>query len=351
MTASTPSVKNLLYIIKIWSVCLFIPEILVWVVSIFRLILRRRTSGLWWDDYFSLLASVLAVPFFAMASLPFLAPHISRKMQVNIGWIVLLIDLMVLCTARISLALSIARILPPTDRTFRVTVIFCWIYAFCCGISILQLVIICEATRKKWENSSPRTCRLPNIGAAIFPYAADVASDLFLVGLALRQFWNIKLRSKGARILVLTGFAATLLVSPLAFVVGLMGFIPAGLTPVGITARAMSTHMLGILALVACNALVVMSYIYQRLHKHDDELVSELTALSRVPTNTGRRTASSDADSFELNASSDPYVLTDIDSEWSTSQLRSDDSRKTDDSNVDPTRLTVLGISKREEKA
>ncbi|KAF9532897.1 hypothetical protein CPB83DRAFT_586745 [Crepidotus variabilis] len=47
-----------------------------------------------------------------------------------------------------SLALSIARIPPPTTRTFRVTVIFCWIYGFCCVISVLELVIICETTKK-----------------------------------------------------------------------------------------------------------------------------------------------------------------------------------------------------------
>ncbi|KAF9532896.1 hypothetical protein CPB83DRAFT_846559 [Crepidotus variabilis] len=115
-------------------------------------------------------------------------------------------------------------------------------------------------------------------------------------------------------------------------------------------ARAMSTHILGILALVACNALVVMSYIYQRLHKHDEELASELSALSQVPTDSGtsaRPTPSSEADSFEFNASSDPYVLTDIESEWSTSQLKNDFSRKTDDSKVDPVRSAILPLSKK----
>ncbi|KAF9532898.1 hypothetical protein CPB83DRAFT_846560 [Crepidotus variabilis] len=48
--------KDLLHLMKVWSACLIGPEAFVRITSIFRLILRRRTSGLWWDDYFALLA-------------------------------------------------------------------------------------------------------------------------------------------------------------------------------------------------------------------------------------------------------------------------------------------------------
>ncbi|KAF9534944.1 hypothetical protein CPB83DRAFT_888889 [Crepidotus variabilis] len=335
-TAHPPSQsldKNLLHLMKIWSACVIGPETLITVVCIFRLRLRSRTNGLWWDDYLAFVASVVVIPFFATTWLILIVQEMPHPMQTAFFWIHLAIQIAVICLARISLALSMARILPPASRIFRVTIAFSWIYALCALGSFLQFFAFPEYMETAGEQLPSYSRNRKTYNVIILPYTTDFASDIFLVSLALSQFWHVKLRSRGARILVLTGFCASLLVSPVSFVVGLLCIIPAGLTASGVINRTMCTHISVCSALLACNFLVVTSYVYQLVHKEDEELISELTALSRKPTkcatSTGR-TIDSGAlnDSHSSEVHSDPFVLTDVESDWSTSQLRTGSSKE-----------------------
>lgn len=67
-----------------------------------------------------------------------------------------------------------------------------------------------------------------------------------------------------------------------------------------------------LVALLACNFLVVITYVYKTIHRRDDCLLTELTESSKPPTQHEKQVPADNADFEAPMTPSSPLVLTEI---------------------------------------
>jgi len=111
----------------IWPVCLVPPELLATASTIFRLIYRKHNQGLWWDDHFVLISLILAFICFVVPWLSLVQGH--PTLHIVSGWLYKLSLPTQIWTGRISLALTVARIMPRQHPIFSLAlcvVVFFW---------------------------------------------------------------------------------------------------------------------------------------------------------------------------------------------------------------------------------
>lgn len=145
--------------------------------------------------------------------------------------------------ARISLMLSISRILTPAEPLFKYTILVAMLFFLLMTASIIQVAVFC-ARNTLWTFTPPFQCAVPKSAGIYFvtstlPHKVvrcwrklpgDVTADVMLIAIPLRIFWHVRLPAV-ERYLILGGFAASILttMASIACAIILLGPIFHGL--------------------------------------------------------------------------------------------------------------------------
>ncbi|KAF8877889.1 hypothetical protein BD779DRAFT_1231137 [Infundibulicybe gibba] len=234
---------------------------------------RRR---LWWDDHWAFCAFIAdAIYFVSMLAKPSTTDYsVSNRRRIVHYWMSAIPPPVIVCCARISIAMSISRILPPRTATrrllFAVSVLFALV-----GLSLLvQKVWVC-CSNKSWHHNPAVQCYLGST-IGIISLITDIIGDTFLVVVPLQILWRVRL-PKSQRTLIIAIFASSILSSATGVVYAYFVFISDSLRGssrgliIGLTSQVKAT-----ITLCVCNLLVVVCYFYRVFRNgRDIELEAE----------------------------------------------------------------------------
>ncbi|KAF9531849.1 hypothetical protein CPB83DRAFT_847921, partial [Crepidotus variabilis] len=175
--------------------------------SVLRLIYRWKRQRLWWDDFWALMA-LLSYSFVAMVCLILPMQFLSQRsanVQVFRFLGVFLGTTLTLWAARLSLAVSIVRLVP--DSSFRrfakaIAVFFGILFL---GLAIQKLFFCCGT---QWKEIG--VCKITDL-TTYLSLATDAIGDCWLVGAPAYMLSNTKLSSH-YRLLLLLIFSASIFV-------------------------------------------------------------------------------------------------------------------------------------------
>ncbi|KAF8875374.1 hypothetical protein BD779DRAFT_1412500, partial [Infundibulicybe gibba] len=228
--------------------------------TVFRLWQRYTSQRLWHDDYIALLAVITDCVFFVVL-------HVwTRRTTITFYWISAVCFLLVswcvvtaspslLLSARVSLALAIARIFPPGRAIRRFTIGMAWAFGLLGTLNTLGIIISCGCNTS-WHNSPQVQCDLPK-AMSTAAFCANVISDALLVFTPLRMLWQVKLPDEQRR-LILGGFAASIWTSVAA---GVCFVFLSGPDSWGVSRRIML--FLASVSLMVCNSMVIVTFVYR----------------------------------------------------------------------------------------
>ncbi|KAF9473412.1 hypothetical protein BDN70DRAFT_843503 [Pholiota conissans] len=286
--------QNLRRSLLVWRVCMTILHALAILSAMYRLYRRRKTRQLWRDDYFAALSLVLECVYFPSLWLPVLA---SRKALVAASWIAKVLSPSLLGFSRVSLAFSIARVIPPNQPMRYASIWFAWFSAIVGIVLSVSGAITCA--HKDWQQSYPYQCRLP-IASVIFRVCMDIFSDIVLIIIPFWAFWRRLKLPRTSRRLIKACFAASILtfLSCLSAAAVLLqryyANSPEKNAETGFLVSVMP-HLMASIALLVCNMLVVVTSVYRFFRSENPQPVTESTT-SQVSnsdiTNNDTRTAS-----------------------------------------------------------
>ncbi|KAF9557763.1 hypothetical protein CPC08DRAFT_819726 [Agrocybe pediades] len=235
--------------------------------GIFRLYRRHQTGQIDYDDYVAAFALVLNILFFPTLWFPKeeftadLPPSHERIMfSIVSSWFVHTVWTVLLWATRISLGLSITRVLPKKTRFYYATWIL--IYVILAGGIAVEAVSIaeCAISYRVWSKTAPYQCNAGVVVYSVFT-GVDVTSDLLLVGVPLWALWRLPKLDRKSQIAIKIGFAANGLTAAASLVVGIVNV--AVYLPDPCFVLRVATHALSITSIMACNSLVIVTSLYR----------------------------------------------------------------------------------------
>ncbi|KAF8956958.1 hypothetical protein BDZ97DRAFT_142368 [Flammula alnicola] len=261
---STQSIAELARYFLIWRVCITLSHILAILSSLFRLYRRRKTRQLWWDDYFAMISLALDCLYF-----PTLWVRVvnARDAQVATSWVAQIVfPLLIWCT-RISLALSIARAIPP-QQSMRVTSIrFAYLFG-AIGVALtIEVGIACGRNNASWNQIFPYICPLSE-GSAISRVSLDIFADASLIIIPFKAFWRQLRLPPITRRLIKACFAASILTAISCVLTTIILFDRHNTQSAEKNAEAdfmasIMSHLVASISLLVCNMLVVVTSFYR----------------------------------------------------------------------------------------
>ncbi|KAH8817602.1 hypothetical protein DL96DRAFT_1820385 [Flagelloscypha sp. PMI_526] len=238
-----------------------IPACIAFTLTVFRLVQRALYHGFWWDDFWAGVALVNGILHFAGIWIRSEDTVIfSQREKIALFWMTTITFPLSVWCSRISIACSIARILPSDPRRRRLVVLLVTFCALCCTGLLLHRIIVCT-TKTAWHIGSDVQCRL---GSAV-AYASicmDVTADVLLVVFPLQLLWKMKLARK-QRLFALAIFSASFITTLSAIVYAV--FVLK--TPTFGSSRGnmmgLATELESSVSLIVCNFVVVVSFMYR----------------------------------------------------------------------------------------
>uniref|UniRef100_A0A0W0F6K7 Rhodopsin domain-containing protein n=1 Tax=Moniliophthora roreri TaxID=221103 RepID=A0A0W0F6K7_MONRR len=241
--------------------------------TVYRIIHRVRIRRFSWDDGWATVALVFESIYLTADWLNVLVAANKNSVPVEqiryyqkiIMWMLTSLFTMIVWTCRISLALSIARILPPGHiRTFTV------IFSASCFLQGALLIIIKSITCTIDFGRVPAVKCTSGKSVGIIQVFMDVISTFILVVLPLYVLWNWKSktdRPRRERRLVMLLFTASLLTLVVCLVHVVHNLQNDNFK------QAYSAQLESAIPLLVCNLLVVGTSIYRIIYrrKHHDE--------------------------------------------------------------------------------
>ncbi|THH18191.1 hypothetical protein EW146_g2738 [Bondarzewia mesenterica] len=232
--------------------------------TVFRLAHRTRTRRLGWDDFFAGLALcflfICLVAIWVRTDVQGVGPlYQSHHARLVAYWLLTIDFTCSLWAARLSIILSIIRVMPPMVLIHRVARWFTFFFVLLWAALIIQKVVHCTSDLS-WEQKEEPQCHLGH-AIGITELTADFVSDVILVALPLRLLWNLSLPTRQRRLLF-TLFSASMVITLVSvvhavFVIGPAGFLEA------ITANVQIA-----VSLIVCNLTVIVR-ILCRLFGYD----------------------------------------------------------------------------------
>ncbi|KIJ61876.1 hypothetical protein HYDPIDRAFT_95616, partial [Hydnomerulius pinastri MD-312] len=164
-----------------------------------RLLYRWYLRRYWWEDVWASVAFIwdvacLVTPAYFVSDPPTLEDKVSN-------WVSSLSFTLVLWAARTSILLSLIRVSNPTGTLRRIALFFVGSFGIMCVALTIQKVYFCARYRCAMSTS-----------VAVAQLITDVISDIVLVTAPIRLLREVRL-SKNRRILLLSAFSASLLIS------------------------------------------------------------------------------------------------------------------------------------------
>ncbi|CAA7267524.1 unnamed protein product [Cyclocybe aegerita] len=236
-----------------------------------RLYDRFREQRLWWDDYLSVVPTILDILYFVALWMGPFAGHIYFMFSPNPlkGFLFpMCLHIAILWTTRIVLALSLSRLFPPNSHSRRVA--FGLVVAFSLAYIFITLFTIqsCKPPGLPWYRASGINCeKVSARGLPIFVVGGitcDLMADSLLVIVPFTVIWRMKLRTPQRKLILAVASASILTIgSALAFSILCLSGVATD--PDSLLLRLMMINMLSVNSLIACNFLVVSLFFYRRV--------------------------------------------------------------------------------------
>jgi len=198
-----------------------------------------------------------------------------------------------------SMGMAIARLTPPKTRSRYYLYAMVILFAATCIGQLLHRIIVCTLNTS-WHYTANVYCYL-GMSLGILSLCSDLIADTCLVFIPLRILWRVKL-PRSQRRLVLTIFASSVASSLVGIVYAVFDL---QLQKLGGNSGARIGFVSSVktaVALLVCNLLVIVTYVYCVFWKDDDETTTD-------PSDTRDKRSRSSA--AVIPASSD-IVLTEI---------------------------------------
>ncbi|PFH53229.1 hypothetical protein AMATHDRAFT_83918, partial [Amanita thiersii Skay4041] len=239
----------------------------------FRLFYRYRSSIYWWDDHWAAFALFLEFGFFSTvwmrASHGVPAYLATTEVRVARYWVGALLYPSVVWASRVSIGLSILRIVPYGTLRRRLLIMVLFSFSLMWLALMLQKIIVCTSNTT-WHYTESKQCLLGE-AVGIITLSTDVFADSCLVSIPLHMLRELKL-PRPERRLVHTIFCASVLSSMASVVYATFVFKADTFAPtqrgllVGLT-----SHLKGTITLMVCNFLVIIPCIYRLLKREDGD--------------------------------------------------------------------------------
>ncbi|TFK71423.1 hypothetical protein BDN72DRAFT_457852 [Pluteus cervinus] len=256
--------------ILVWRACITALHALAILCTSFRLYYRTKTRRLWWDDllaFFGLCTDALfCVSLWAVVDPR--GPFLRHETRIAFSWIASLSYPMTIWWARISLALAIARCVPPPLSMHNFAVAMAAAFSMMFIAIFIYITVQCGANTS-WYNSPLVLC-LPSSGLGTAFFVTDVISDPLLIVVPLHMLWKINL-PKMQRYLILAGFTASIWTVMASIVCIVIALAPIGTGPARSTLMEMVTHLQASVGLISCNLLVIITCVYRFFQRNQPE--------------------------------------------------------------------------------
>ncbi|KAF8645546.1 hypothetical protein AX16_007747 [Volvariella volvacea WC 439] len=259
-------------------------HILAMLITTWRIIHRRKTRGLWWDDYWALFALILDIVYFSTVWIrtnPY-GPPIDQQDGVILFWMTAILFPSVVWAARASIAWSIIRFVPrqTSQRTRRALYcLLCLFFLFWVAL-LLHKVVVC-ASDSEWHNNRAIQCYLGS-SVGIITLVTDVIGDAGLLFSAIFVFYRGQLHS-GQRLLILSILTSSIFsllagITYAVFVFRASTFGQSRAILISLTANLKST-----ITLIACNLFVIVIYFY-KLRGNEEDMETPMPSIATQET-------------------------------------------------------------------
>lgn len=245
--------------------------------TICRLVYRGWTRQLWWEDAwaaFALMSDVICLVWIWTPT--------SRSLPV---WTFAVASASVVWAARMSIIFSIIRITNPSGDKIHKWIAYPIAVSFVCMWAALVAYKISVCIYY--------LCRMTQ-AVALSQLITDVIADVSLIGAPLQLWKNVKL-SRNSKILILSAFGSSLLITVITILHSTMLFQSTTETTLIIA------HVKAALSLVICNFLVIVTLAYRMCWKERLDLDQSFTSpgifssvvVTQFPFNPNSRTSPS----------------------------------------------------------
>ncbi|KAF9237772.1 hypothetical protein BU15DRAFT_75765 [Melanogaster broomeanus] len=194
------------------------------VLTSFRLWFRYHMRRLWWDDFWAALALISDIPCIPLMWLitapltnpylpevPFGIPPEPQSVHVISFWISLLSYTCSIWFARLSIVVSIVRIVPPNRSVQLAVYITSAMFVLMWGFMLAAKSVVCSMDKSWYYDDIVIQCPMSE-WMAISEVCTDSVSDVALVALPLYLLRRLKLPSN-QRIMILSVFSTSILVT------------------------------------------------------------------------------------------------------------------------------------------
>lgn len=251
--------------------------------TIFRLYHRYRIRQVWWDDYWagaSLFIDLIYVPA------PWLRyesddPRPPKEKRIMAYWFTAMLFPLVVWFARISIGMSIARLVPPQTRTRYLLYAMNGMFALMCAAQLLHKIVICTRNTS-WHHNRAVHCYVGS-GLGILSLCTDLVADACLVTVPMRMLWRVKL-PRSQRRLILSIFTSSVASSFAGIIY--TAFVLKSQKQSGnwVYRTGFVSSIKAAVTLLVCNLLVIVMYLYRKFWKDENDDVSEPSETRDKPT-------------------------------------------------------------------
>ncbi|EPQ51199.1 hypothetical protein GLOTRDRAFT_117994 [Gloeophyllum trabeum ATCC 11539] len=227
--------------------------------SAFRLLYRWRRRRFWWDDGVAGFSMLFDIVFFVVIWIRTYAYRQPPHTRIVTYWIVSMAFTFVLWSARLSMLLSIIRIIPPPLVLRRLAYGAAALFV-CIWIALVsQKAYKCGKAERGWMEVKPWTqCRLGR-NVAVTELVTDFVGDAVLVYLPVQLLWHARKLPSNHRTLLLVVFSGSMVTTLVSIPHAVIVMGPEGQLE-GITA-----HIEAGISLIVANLLVLMTLLYRVL--------------------------------------------------------------------------------------
>ncbi|KAF8662797.1 hypothetical protein AX16_001081 [Volvariella volvacea WC 439] len=275
--------------------------------TVFRLVHRYRLRRLWWDDYWAGIALAINIAYLTTVGLrrdPSDADF-SRQTAVVVFWMTAILFPSVVWAARMSISMSIIRLVPEQTMARRLLYIMASAFFLTWMGLLFHKVGICAKTTE-WHYNRAVQCYLGST-VGIVTLVTDVVSDALLIIVPLNMLRRVRL-PKGQQRLLLALFSSSVFSSLAGVVYAVFVFRASSFGNKRALLISLTANVKAETTLLVCNLLVLVTYFYRTM-RHGEDLESEIpppTAnLKEAKTTVYTATEMSDMPTFETTSTFD----------------------------------------------
>ncbi|KIK74959.1 hypothetical protein PAXRUDRAFT_100597, partial [Paxillus rubicundulus Ve08.2h10] len=175
-------------------------QVLGLILTAFRIYFRLKIGRFWWEDAWAAL-SLLLGSVWMIAEWTLLLTN--GLVSIVGSWTYSITFICIITTVRMSILLSITRIIPESSRLRKFTHVCAAFFAACWVILIIATILQC--IDPSWHHvpiqSGKPFCQM-KLQISIFEFSTDCVAVLILVVLPLCMLWKVKLPRRQRRMIL-----------------------------------------------------------------------------------------------------------------------------------------------------